>query len=66
MKSLFASKTFWFNLIVGAVQVADMLVGTGIIPEPYGVAAQSIVNIILRLVTNQPVAVSTKLTKTAR
>lgn len=55
-KSLLASKTFWANLLAGGLQIAGMV--SGFMPEKYaplGVAVQSILNIVLRLVTNQPI-----------
>ena len=54
-KALFTSKIFWWNVIAGGLQVATWAVGSGLIPQPYGVAVQSIVNIILRLVTTEPI-----------
>lgn len=54
-KSIFSSKTFWFNLIGSAVQVADSVGAWNLIPQPWGVAAQGIVNIILRAITVEPV-----------
>ena len=54
-KALLTSKTFWANALLGGLQVADWALGMHWIPEPYGVAVQSIVNIILRLVTSEPI-----------
>lgn len=65
MKSIFKSKTFWFNILAGAVQTLEVFVGTGLIPQPWGIVAQSVGNLVLRGITNEPVAVRTKLTKTA-
>ena len=58
-KSLFASKTFWVNLLGGVASVA----GTygGYIPPKYApavMAAGGIANILLRTVTSQPVTVA--------
>lgn len=52
-KSLFASKTFWFNLVTAAVELS------GVLPIPAGTAAavMGIGNVILRLLTDQPVHV---------
>jgi len=54
-KALFTSRIFWANVLLGGLQVADWVGGMHFIPEPYGVAFQSIVNIILRLVTTEPI-----------
>ncbi len=51
-KSIFASKTFWTNLLAGIGVVA------GVIPaNPYTMAAGAIANILLRVVTKQPVTI---------
>lgn len=52
-KSLFASKTFWFNVITAAVELS------GVLPVPPGVAATvvGVGNVIIRLLTGQPVHV---------
>lgn len=57
-KSLWKSKTFWFNAITGFVSV----VGTvqAIIPPPampYVAGVVAIGNVVLRLITNQPVKI---------
>jgi hypothetical protein len=59
VKSIFASKTFWINLLGGVAATTGTL--TGVIPAKYTpaiVATGSIANILLRLVTNQGVSVS--------
>ena len=64
-KSIFASKTFWANLLGGLLQVIGL--ASGAIPPqyaPYLAAAQGILNIILRLLTNQPVHIVTPQTVT--
>jgi uncharacterized membrane protein len=52
-KSLFVSKTFWFNIVTAAVEL------TGVLPVPQGVATLvvGVGNIVLRTLTNQPVRV---------
>lgn len=55
-KSLFASKTFWFNIVTAAVELS------GVLPIPPGVAAAvvGIGNVVIRLLTDQPVHVLPK------
>lgn len=48
-KSLFKSKTFWTNLVGLALQVG------GILPAKYGMPVLAVANLILRLLTDQPV-----------
>lgn len=52
-KSLFASKIFWFNLVTAAVELS------GVLPLPPGVAVAvvGVGNVVLRLLTTQPVHV---------
>lgn len=55
-KPLITSKTTWANLLLGAIQVAGIL--SGYLPEkyvPYTVAFQSVANIVLRLITGEPI-----------
>lgn len=57
MKSIFHSKTFWVNLLGGIASVAGT--ASGVIPPhyvPVVMAAGGIANILLRLVTSQPVS----------
>lgn len=59
MKSIFASKTFWFNALTGAADVIGH--ASGFIPpqyQPYIMGASALINIGLRFVTSQPVSVS--------
>lgn len=50
-KSLFASKTFWFNALSAVVEL------TQILPLPVGTVAAiaAVANVGLRLISNQPV-----------
>lgn len=54
MKSIFASKTFWVNVLT----IAAGYVGN--IPSKYGLPAAGIINIVLRFLTNQPVSLTGK------
>ncbi len=53
-KSLFVSKTFWFNVVTAAVELS------GVLPIPAGVstAVIGVGNVVLRLLTHRPVHVS--------
>lgn len=56
-KSLFASRTFWFNLLAAlALAVQQFVVGWPIDAE-WQAAVLAIVNVVLRLVTHHPVVV---------
>ncbi len=49
-KPIVTSKTLWFNLVDGLMQI------TGILPPPYGIAVSVIGNIILRTwFTDRPI-----------
>jgi hypothetical protein len=48
-KSLLTSKTFWLNVIGLAVSVAE------VVPPKYGVPALAVLNILMRVVTEQPI-----------
>jgi hypothetical protein len=61
-KTLVASKTFWVNAITGIAGIVTAIGGSDMIqenPKLAGVAAMiiSIVNVLLRLVTKDPVKV---------
>jgi hypothetical protein len=49
MKSIFASKTFWLNLLGGAISIG----ASGIIPPKYSMPTMAVANIGMRLLTNQ-------------
>jgi hypothetical protein len=57
-KSLFASKTFWFNVIAGLGAFAQSQGLLTLIPDPYGPPIIALVNIVLRYITTQPVALA--------
>jgi len=59
-KSLFASKTVWVNALVLATGIVGLVAGSDLIAENPAlvagfVAAQSALNVILRLFTSQPI-----------
>lgn len=58
-KSVVKSKTVWINVLGGIAAVAGTV--GGVIPAnkaPYVMAAGAIANVILRLLTSQPVSVA--------
>lgn len=55
-KSLITSRTFWVNALTLAISFGGYL--TGIVPaefSPYVAAGLAIANVVLRLITNQPI-----------
>ena len=56
MKSIFASKTFWFNVLTAGVEL------TGVLPLPAGTVAliAAVANIGLRFLSSQPVSLTGK------
>ncbi len=59
-KGLFRSKTFWINLITGAVSLGTYFMGTDLVaqnPEVVAIGGTVIgaLNIFLRLITNRPI-----------
>ena len=62
-KSIFASKTFWFNMALEVLGLVQQMGFINTLPEPYGPAlVQAIggVNMVLRYVTTQPVVLGVK------
>jgi uncharacterized membrane protein len=61
-KWILGSKVFWFNVLAGVVAVAQAFGFAGFTPDPsvaeYVTVAVAVINIILRLVTTQPVCLS--------
>ena len=53
MKSIFASKTFWFNVLTAGAG----FLGSGSLPSKWALPVAGIINIILRAVTSQPVSI---------
>jgi len=65
MKSIFKSKTLWANVIGGVVALVAALTNSDIVannPEyaGYAATAMAVLNIVLRLVTKEPVSVTGK------
>ena len=63
MKSLFQTKTFWVNLLIAVPTLLDLVGDLGIFQAmnaPVEIIALilAIVNVILRVVTKEPVTVS--------
>lgn len=56
-KSLFKSKTFWFNVLTGLGTLLALPAGLPAAIIPYIPAAQALINIALRMITDQPVRV---------
>lgn len=56
-KSLFTSKTFWFNALTSAAELAQLLSQVHLVPPGALALAGSLINIGLRMVTTQPVHV---------
>ena len=53
VKSIFASKTFWFNVLTAGAGVL------GYLPQnKYTLPVIGVVNVLLRYVTNQPVSIT--------
>jgi hypothetical protein len=52
-KSIFASRTFWLNILGTATAIAT----SGIIPPKYSMPAMAVANIGIRLITNQPASI---------
>jgi hypothetical protein len=51
MKSIFASKTFWFNALSTAFTLG------GVLPPKYAAVIVPVANVGLRLLTNQAVSI---------
>lgn len=54
MKSIFASKTLWLNVLGLAASYG------GFLPQKYSVPVLTVANIGVRLLTNQPVSLTGK------
>ena len=60
VKSVFASKTMWFNVLMGASQIAQTLVEINALTGTPAVVVTVIGNMLLRMITDQPVALTKK------
>ena len=57
MKRFWASRTFWVNLLAGAILIAEGVTGSEvIIPLEVQAAILAFINLILRKVTKEPVS----------
>lgn len=57
MKSIFVSKTFWLNVIAGAIALGSGQLGFTLDPK-LSTALIAIANIAMRFLTNSPVSVT--------
>ena len=64
-KNIFASKTFWFNTLLVLGEVLQLILAHRVLSPEATALVGGIGNIVLRRLTNQPVAISTTLTKPA-
>lgn len=53
-KQWYTSKTFWFNIIGGGIEIAQFLTDAKIIPPGTATLVLAVGNIILRRLTGQP------------
>ena len=56
-KSIFASRTFWVNVVSTSLEVAQALSGTQVVPPGALAVTTNLLNITLRLLTSQAVHV---------
>lgn len=57
-KSLFASRTFWFNALSASAEVLQLVSQTQIVPPGTIAIVSGLVNIGLRMITTQPVHIT--------
>ena len=55
-KPWYLSKTIWFNVITGALELIQALGGVGLLPPGVLAVAVHVGNCALRLITSQPIA----------
>jgi len=56
-KSIFVSKTFYLNLALAAVAVVQSVTGVSIAPGEVELIVAAVLNIAVRFMTTQPVAI---------
>jgi len=56
-KSVFKSKTIWFNVLGFVLAVAAMLSGSFPVPPEWAVFVSAVGNMVLRYVTSRPVSI---------
>ncbi len=54
-KPWWQSKTIWFNVITGVVEIAQSLSGTGLVPPGILTVIVNMGNVLLRLITKSPI-----------
>ena len=59
VKSLWTSKTFWFNVLSALLEVFQLVTQYQLLPPGITTIAVNIINIFLRMVTTQPVTMGT-------
>ena len=57
MKSIWKSKTFWLNILAITVMILEVLVNFEPIPVEWQAVIAAVLNILIRLKTNQPIQV---------
>lgn len=60
VKSIFSSKTFWFNVASAALLVLQEVSASQLLSPEKQVIATLVGNILLRFITNQPVNITGK------
>lgn len=54
-KPWWESKTIWFNVLSGAVDLAQTLGGVGVLPPGVLPLVVAVGNVLLRIITSQPI-----------
>lgn len=50
------SRTFWFNVVTGALIITDQLTGSKVISPEVSASIVAIGNVVLRLITTKPIS----------
>ena len=53
LKGLLKSKTFWLNVVGGAIQIVNAVSGHWIAPE-HAAGIQAVLNVVMRMITTKP------------